>query len=107
MELVEKNKNNKLKILSTISLPLGILVLMTMMVIPLPTFLLDVFFTTNILVSLIVLMVALQTFRPLEFSSFPTVLLFATVLRLGLNVASTRIVWSNGHSGTDAAGKVI
>ena len=52
-------------------------------------------------------MVALQTFRPLDFSSFPTVLLFATVLRLGLNVASTRIVLSNGHTGTDAAGNVI
>ena len=52
-------------------------------------------------------MVALQTFKPLDFSSFPTVLLFATVLRLGLNVASTRVVLSEGHTGTDAAGKVI
>ena len=52
-------------------------------------------------------MVALQTFKPLDFSSFPTVLLFATVLRLGLNVASTRIVLSQGHTGTDSAGKVI
>ncbi len=80
---------------------------MTMMVIPLPAVLLDVFFTTNILISLIVLMVALQTFKPLDFSSFPTVLLFATVMRLGLNVASTRIVLSQGHTGTDAAGNVI
>ncbi len=102
-----KSKITITKILSSVSLPLGILILMTMMIIPLPASLLDVFFTTNILVSLIILMVALQTFRPLDFSSFPTVLLFATVLRLGLNVASTRIVLSKGHSGTDAAGSVI
>ena len=108
MELTEKkSKISFSTILSTISLPLGILILMTMMIIPLPPALLDVFFTTNILVSLIILMVALQTFKPLDFSSFPTVLLFATVLRLGLNVASTRIVLSQGHTGTDAAGNVI
>ena len=80
---------------------------MVMMVIPLPAFLLDIFFTTNILLSLLILMVSLHTFRPLDFSSFPTVLLFATILRLGLNVASTRIVLSSGHTGPDAAGKVI
>ena len=87
-------------------LPVAILMLMVMMVIPLPSFLLDIFFTTNILLSLI-LMVSIHTFRPLDFSSFPTVLLFATILRLGLNVASTRIVLSAGHTGPDAAGKVI
>ena len=107
MQLAENNKSKSLKFLSTVSLPIGILVLMTMMVIPLPAFLLDVFFTSNILISLIILMVALQTFKPLDFSSFPTVLLFATVMRLGLNVASTRIVLSQGHTGTDAAGNVI
>ena len=107
MDTINKDKNLIIKIISSISLPIGILILMTMMVIPLPVFLLDVFFTSNILISLIVLMVALQTFRPLDFSSFPTVLLFATVLRLGLNVASTRIVLSQGHTGTDAAGNVI
>ena len=88
-------------------LPVAILMLMVMMVIPLPSVLLDIFFTTNILLSLLILMVALHTFRPLDFSSFPTVLLFATILRLGLNVASTRIVLSAGHTGPDAAGKVI
>ena len=88
-------------------LPLAILMLMVMMVIPLPSVLLDIFFTTNILLSLLILMVSLHTFRPLDFSSFPTVLLFATILRLGLNVASTRIVLSAGHTGPDAAGKVI
>ena len=107
MDIINKDKSFIIKIISSISLPIGILILMTMMVIPLPVFLLDVFFTLNILISLIVLMVALQTFRPLDFSSFPTVLLFATVLRLGLNVASTRIVLSQGHTGTDAAGNVI
>ena len=107
MQLAENNKSKSIKFLSTVSLPIGILVLMTMMVIPLPAFLLDVFFTSNILISLIILMVALQTFKPLDFSSFPTVLLFATVMRLGLNVASTRIVLSQGHTGTDAAGNVI
>ncbi len=93
--------------LKSLALPLGILVLIVMMVIPLPSYLLDVFFTSNILLSLLILMVALHTFRPLDFSSFPTVLLFATILRLGLNVASTRIVLSQGHTGPDAAGKVI
>jgi flagellar biosynthesis protein FlhA len=88
-------------------MPVGILVLVAMMVLPLPAFLLDTFFVTNILVSLLVLMVALQTNRPLDFSSFPTLLLIATVLRLGLNVASTRIILGSGHEGTDAAGQVI
>ena len=88
-------------------LPVAILMLMVMMVIPLPSFLLDIFFTTNILLSLLILMVSIHTFRPLDFSSFPTVLLFATILGLGLNVASTRIVLSAGHTGPDAAGKVI
>ena len=94
-------------IFSSVTMPAGILVLVAMMVLPLPAFLLDTFFVTNILVSLLVLMVALQTNRPLDFSSFPTLLLIATVLRLGLNVASTRIILGSGHEGPDAAGKVI
>ena len=94
-------------IVSSVTMPVGILVLVAMMVLPLPAFLLDTFFVTNILVSLLVLMVALQTNRPLDFSSFPTLLLIATVLRLGLNVASTRIILGSGHEGTDAAGQVI
>ena len=93
--------------LATMVMPVGILVLVAMMVLPLPAFLLDTFFVTNILVSLLVLMVALHTYRPLDFSSFPSLLLIATVLRLGLNVASTRIILGNGHEGTSAAGKVI
>ena len=93
--------------LSSLVMPVGILVLVAMMVLPLPSFLLDTFFVTNILVSLLVLMVALHTYRPLDFSSFPSLLLIATVLRLGLNVASTRIILSEGHEGTASAGKVI
>jgi flagellar biosynthesis protein FlhA len=85
----------------------GILALVAMMVLPLPTFLLDTFFVTNILVSLLVLMVALHTYRPLDFSSFPSLLLIATVLRLGLNVASTRVILASGHEGPEAAGQVI
>ena len=93
--------------LSDAVLPLGILFIVAMMVLPLPTILLDIFFSLNILLSLLVLMVAIHTFRPLDFSSFPTLLLVATVLRLALNVASTRIVLAEGHTGTDAAGQVI
>ena len=88
-------------------LPLGILMLVAMMVLPLPIMLLDIFFTFNILISLLILMIALHTYRPLDFSSFPSLLLVATVLRLALNVASTRIVLSEGHNGTGAAGQVI
>ena len=88
-------------------LPIGILVLIAMMVLPLPAFLLDGFFVLNILLSLLILMVTLHTYRPLDFSSFPNLLLIATVLRLALNVASTRIVLSEGHTGPDAAGQVI
>ena len=88
-------------------LPIGILFIVAMMILPLPTILLDLFFTINILLSLLILMIAIHTFRPLDFSSFPTLLLVATVLRLALNVASTRIVLAEGHNGTDAAGQVI
>ncbi len=88
-------------------LPLALITFILMMVVPLPPLVLDIFFTLNILLSLSVLMVSVNTYRPLEFSSFPTVLLFATVLRLALNVASTRVVLVHGHTGTDSAGKVI
>ena len=88
-------------------LPFGIIALVAMLVLPLPVALLDTFFVLNITLSLLILMVAMHTHRPLEFSSFPNLLLIATVLRLGLNVASTRIVLKDGHTGPDAAGKVI
>ncbi|MEC8579832.1 MAG: flagellar biosynthesis protein FlhA, partial [Pseudomonadota bacterium] len=88
-------------------LPLGLLAIVAMMVLPLPVALLDMFFVFNIMLSLLVLMVAMHSFRPLDFSSFPSVLLIATTLRLALNVASTRIVLTEGHTGSAAAGKVI
>ncbi|MHA7849734.1 flagellar biosynthesis protein FlhA [Roseovarius sp.] len=88
-------------------LPVGILAVVAMMVLPLPIWLLDIFFVFNILLALLVLMVALHSYRPLDFSSFPSVLLIATVLRLALNVASTRIVLTDGHTGPGAAGRVI
>jgi flagellar biosynthesis protein FlhA len=92
---------------SALILSTGILVLVAMMVLPLPTFLLDTFFVSNILLSILVLMVALHAYRPLDFSSFPSLLLIATVLRLGLNVASTRIILGKGQDGPEAAGQVI
>ena len=88
-------------------LPGAVIALIMMMVVPVPPLLLDIFFTLNIVLGLAILMASLNTFRPLDFSSFPTVLLFATILRLSLNVASARVVLANGHSGTDAAGQVI
>jgi flagellar biosynthesis protein FlhA len=88
-------------------LPAGILALIAMMVLPIPTLLLDVFFVFNIALSIGVLMAALNARKPLDFSSFPTVLLFSTLLRLSLNVASTRVVLVHGHEGEAAAGHVI
>lgn len=87
--------------------PILILVILLMMVVPLPPFALDFFFTFNIALSLMVLLVAMFTEKPLEFAAFPAVLLFSTLLRLSLNVASTRVVLMEGHNGGDAAGKVI
>jgi flagellar biosynthesis protein FlhA len=87
--------------------PLLIILILSMMVLPLPPFVLDVFFTFNIAISVMVLLVAMYTMKPLDFSIFPTVLLVTTLLRLSLNVASTRIVLLQGHTGPDAAGKVI
>jgi flagellar biosynthesis protein FlhA len=80
---------------------------LSMLIIPLPAFVLDLFFTFNIAFSLIILLVVVYTLKPLEFASFPTVILLATILRLALNVASTRVVLIEGHKGGDAAGKVI
>jgi flagellar biosynthesis protein FlhA len=87
--------------------PILVLMVLGMMVLPLPALALDFFFTFNIAISIIVLMVALYTRKPLEFSSFPTVLLFTTLLRLSLNIASTKLILTEGHNGADAAGKVI
>ena len=87
--------------------PLLIMVMLSMLVLPLPPFLLDLLFTFNIALSLIVLLVVVYALRPLDFAVFPSFLLVATLLRLSLNVASTRIVLLEGHNGGDAAGKVI
>jgi flagellar biosynthesis protein FlhA len=93
--------------LKPLGIPALVLLIIAMLILPLPTWLLDILFTFNIMIALIVIMIAIHTERPLDFSSFPAVLLFATMLRLSLNVASTRIVLVNGHEGTDAAGQVI
>jgi len=89
------------------ALPLAILLVVMFMMMPVPVLMLDIGFIANIMISLAVLMIALNAARPLDFSSFPTVLLLATLLRLALNVASTRVVLVNGHEGPDAAGHVI
>lgn len=87
--------------------PVLILLVLSMMVVPLPPFALDLFFTFNIALAILVLLVSMFTSKPLEFSAFPAVLLFTTLLRLSLNVASTRVVLMDGHEGGAAAGKVI
>ncbi len=91
----------------TSALPMAILLLVLLMVVPIPAAMLDIFFVMNITISLAVLMVALNAQKPLDFSAFPSVLLFATLFRLSLNVASTRVVLVHGHEGEAAAGQVI
>ncbi len=90
-----------------LGVPLLVLVLLGMMTLPMPPFLLDVFFTFNIALSIVVLLVSVYALRPLDFAVFPTILLVSTLLRLSLNVASTRVVLLHGQEGEGAAGKVI
>jgi flagellar biosynthesis protein FlhA len=90
-----------------LGIPILLLSLLAMMILPIPAFLLDVLFTFNIALAIVVLLVAIYSMRPLDFAVFPTVLLVSTLMRLALNVASTRVVLLNGHEGGDAAGKVI
>jgi len=92
---------------SGLGIPALVLMIMGMLVLPLPPLLLDFLFTFNIVASLVIIMIAIGTRSPLDFSSFPSVLLFATMLRLALNVASTRVILVHGHEGHDSAGKVI
>ena len=87
--------------------PILIIMILSMMILPLPAFILDLLFTFNIALSVMVLLVSMYTRQALEFSAFPSVLLFSTLMRLSLNIASTRIVLLEGHTGPDAAGKVI
>ena len=93
--------------LKSVGAPALVLVILALLVVPLPAFVLDILFTFNIMLGLLMVMLTINSRYPLDFSSFPSVLLIATLLRLGLNVASTRIVLLEGHTGTDAAGKVI
>ncbi len=97
-------KDPRLKVLTG---PVFILLVMAMLILPLPPFALDFFFTFNIALSVMVLLVSMFTLNTLEFAAFPSVLLFTTLLRLSLNVASTRVVLMDGHKGAGAAGKVI
>ena len=92
---------------SGLGLPFLVLLIISMLILPLPAFLLDFLFTFNIVVGLVIIMIAINSTKLLDFSSFPSILLLATMLRLGLNVASTRLVLVKGHEGPDAAGNVI
>ena len=104
-----ENLINQLKSIgrSGLGAPIVVMVMLMMVMLPLPAFILDLLFTFNIALSLIILLVVIYTLRPLDFVAFPTVILVVTLLRLGLNIASTRVVLLEGHNGADAAGKVI
>ena len=93
--------------MSSLTVPAFVVLMLTMMVLPLPSFVLDLLFTLNIAVALMVMMVSAQMVKPLDFAALPTVLLVTTLMRLSLNVASTRVVLMDGHTGPGAAGKVI
>jgi flagellar biosynthesis protein FlhA len=90
-----------------VGVPIGLIAILAMMILPLPPLMLDVLFTFNIALSLVIVMAVFNVKRPLDFAIFPTVLLLVTILRLALNVASTRVVLMHGHEGSHAAGKVI
>ena len=101
------DKNQLQQFTSGLGAPIVLLAIMGMVILPMPPFLLDVLFSFNIALSLVIILVAVLTQKPVDFGIFPLVLLIATVLRLALNVASTRVVLLYGHEGGDAAGKVI
>ncbi|MCF6338335.1 MAG: flagellar biosynthesis protein FlhA [Gammaproteobacteria bacterium] len=107
MNLTELTAFGQRLLRSGLGAPILLMMMLGMMVIPLPPFLLDIFFTFNISLALVILLAAVYVKRPLDFEVFPTVILIATLLRLALNIASTRIVLLEGHTGTDAAGQVI
>lgn len=102
-----KFDKNKFGHLTGLGTPFLVMAALAMVILPMPAFLLDILFSFNIALSLVVLLITVYTLKPLEFGSFPAVLLIATILRLALNVASTRVVLLEGHNGPDAAGKVI
>ncbi len=95
------------RLVRSLAVPMLVLMVLVMMVLPLPAFLLDLLFTFNIAIALMVMMVSVYMLRPLDFAAFPTVILLTTLMRLSLNVASTRVVLLEGHTGPGAAGKVI
>jgi flagellar biosynthesis protein FlhA len=97
----------KLTHITGLGTPVLVMAALGMVILPMPAWLLDLLFSFNIALSLVVLLITVYTLKPLEFGSFPSVILIATILRLALNVASTRVVLLEGHEGTDAAGKVI
>ncbi|ENM5767142.1 flagellar biosynthesis protein FlhA [Vibrio mimicus] len=107
LPFVDKLPSIPQRSMPAIGAPVMVLAALAMVVLPMPAFLLDLFFTFNIALSLVVLLVTVYTRRPLDFAAFPTVLLIATLLRLALNVASTRVVLLYGHEGPGAAGNVI
>jgi flagellar biosynthesis protein FlhA len=104
---MKRNGNLIAEISTGLGVPLLLLVLLAMMMLPLPPLALDILFTFNIALSLAILLTVIYIGRPLDFAVFPTILLVVTLLRLGLNIASTRVVLLHGHTGTAAAGKVI
>ena len=104
LKTIYQNNSRHIKGIGT---PLFVLAVLAMVILPMPPFLLDTLFSFNITLSMIILLVAVYTKRPLDFAAFPTILLIATLLRLGLNIASTRVVLLHGHEGPDAAGNVI
>ena len=106
--MIVATRNHTLhRVLGGIGIPVFVLMVLAMMLVPMPPFALDTLFTFNIALSIAILLTAVYVNRPLEFGVFPTVLLLVTLLRLALNIASTRVVLLNGHTGSDAAGKVI
>jgi len=104
---LQKWFTNNAGVMQGAAAPLLVVAILSMMVLPLPPMLLDMFFTVNIAVALMVMMVAAYMIRPLDFAAFPSVLLLTTLMRLSLNVASTRVVLLEGHTGPGAAGAVI
>jgi flagellar biosynthesis protein FlhA len=107
-QVVQQIRDNAITLMTgNLGIPLMLVILLGMMTLPLPPFLLDTFFTFNIAISIVVLLICVYAIKPLDFAVFPSILLIATLLRLALNVASTRVVLLEGHEGGDAAGKVI
>jgi flagellar biosynthesis protein FlhA len=107
LQTLQQRVGRHAAMISGVAAPLLVVAILAMMVLPLPPWLLDILFTINIAVALMVMMVAAYMLKPLDFAAFPAVLLLTTLMRLSLNVASTRVVLLEGHTGAGAAGAVI